>query len=915
MDELKREDSITMTPGGFKSASLWPFAQHQHRRASIIQQYPYPGVHHQSSGSHSQHQNYDGHGQCQFDDSVRATNSGTRNGFHHPTTGTPIQERSPSYAGRGTDHLNERTGGLQTSESSSGDLLGQAETDGAGGDQPQQVSTQRNFAATARGRQPVNIKEAPTFSASIAGGYQTRGSEYIPDPPRRYNFSLTKLERLPARKSLFTPFTREEHAEHYKYQDRLVPRDSPFCQSLGNLVVERQIPGYLGSSLRSLYYMNLFHSLLDFNTRTHVVLVSFTYTLFWMVIAVVFLLIDESCKLDLDHSFTKAYILSVETFVTIGYGLRNDPYLNGCWEGAVVLSVGSLVSMILDGILIGLIFMTLTNPQRRAATVVFTDKAIIKLIDGSPHLVFQVAEIRKQSLLDAKIRCYCFKHCEVINPLTGTKSKSRVLQQFPMRLQSPDDELGGMLFLATPFLVVHRIDQWSPLFRHYRGPEATPPDFEYELAACAGENSDRLLRGLGIGSNPSPISEGWAGGYSGRMNRQASGVFGAKESLIISSQLCARRDYLCPPMRMCDIERGAFMLFSCPYCGEMFNTKRNYRRHLVDRKGEGIHPTDVPDLVPMRPSLRRNTTTRRAHSFTSPDDQKQINSSRNTHSSLGGSDAGVCIPIAEKLHIDISRNNSKGSNHDQFGLDAEKIISSTTVDEAGGDTTDDARQADRSASSEAEEAVSSFRVEIIDEEALPTKAVDVTRTTSATTRAAASSPLPVRSSDAVEQSGASVLNVGDEVGASDTRAAGTQQRGRVKDPDNDDPHQDDPCSREQVQYPEHLRSRHEKDSFDETRRELRLYDHELQEERAHLLSHDYFEILVLVEGVEPFTSSMVQARHSYAFGQDIVLNGDFMPCTFLKQDGSSMVDFGKFHQVVQADATDSARTSSSELGG
>ena len=31
------------------------------------------------------------------------------------------------------------------------------------------------------------------------------------------------------------------------------------------------------------------------------------------------------------------------------------------------------------------------------------------------------------------------------------------------RLQQPDDELGGMLFMALPSVVVHSIDAWSPL--------------------------------------------------------------------------------------------------------------------------------------------------------------------------------------------------------------------------------------------------------------------------------------------------------------------------------------------------------------------------------------------------------------------------------------------------------------------
>jgi len=33
-----------------------------------------------------------------------------------------------------------------------------------------------------------------------------------------------------------------------------------------------------------------------------------------------------------------------------------------------------------------------------------------------------------------------------------------------MRLQHPDDELGGMLLLTLPQLVMHRVDQWSPLW-------------------------------------------------------------------------------------------------------------------------------------------------------------------------------------------------------------------------------------------------------------------------------------------------------------------------------------------------------------------------------------------------------------------------------------------------------------------
>ena len=100
-------------------------------------------------------------------------------------------------------------------------------------------------------------------------------------------------------------------------------------------------------------------------------------------------MIDEQCNLGLEGSFLSAYYLSIETTVTIGYGVP-DPYFNQCVEGAILLTASSLFSLLSDGVLIGFIFMTLTNPQRRASTVIFTDKAIIKLIDGQPHFLFQV---------------------------------------------------------------------------------------------------------------------------------------------------------------------------------------------------------------------------------------------------------------------------------------------------------------------------------------------------------------------------------------------------------------------------------------------------------------------------------------------------------------------------------------------
>mmetsp|Transcript_30593 Transcript_30593/g.42594 ORF Transcript_30593/g.42594 Transcript_30593/m.42594 type:complete len:354 (-) Transcript_30593:424-1485(-) len=50
----------------------------------------------------------------------------------------------------------------------------------------------------------------------------------------------------------------------------------------------------------------------------------------------------------------------------------------------------------------------------------------------------------------------------------GKKRRMVYLQQQALRLQVPDDELGAMLFLGLPSVVVHRIDAWSPFLPKHK---------------------------------------------------------------------------------------------------------------------------------------------------------------------------------------------------------------------------------------------------------------------------------------------------------------------------------------------------------------------------------------------------------------------------------------------------------------
>lgn len=69
--------------------------------------------------------------------------------------------------------------------------------------------------------------------------------------------------------------------------------------------------------------------------------------------------------------------------------------------------------------------------------------------------MFRVCELRKHQLVEAHVRCYAIHH---------DLDTDEVFQSHLIRLQQPDDDLGSMLLMALPQVVVHRIDPWSPFY-------------------------------------------------------------------------------------------------------------------------------------------------------------------------------------------------------------------------------------------------------------------------------------------------------------------------------------------------------------------------------------------------------------------------------------------------------------------
>jgi len=109
--------------------------------------------------------------------------------------------------------------------------------------------------------------------------------------------------------------------------------------------------------------------------------------------------------------------------------------------------------------MIGIIFQHISCASTRASTVIFSSTAVLEVIDGCVHLIFRVAEMQSQPLLQAVMQVYCVQHHNDESMPGGVRVEVAAVQ-----LKEPDTDMyNGVLFLGLPTHVVHKVDFSSPL--------------------------------------------------------------------------------------------------------------------------------------------------------------------------------------------------------------------------------------------------------------------------------------------------------------------------------------------------------------------------------------------------------------------------------------------------------------------
>ncbi|GCB84986.1 hypothetical protein scyTo_0025681 [Scyliorhinus torazame] len=215
------------------------------------------------------------------------------------------------------------------------------------------------------------------------------------------------------------------------------------------------------------YLTDIFTTLVDLRWRFSLLVFVLAYTLTWLSFGMVWWSIAYY-RGDLEHledknwtpcvnnlnGFVSAFLFSIETETTIGYGYR--VITDTCPEGIALLLLQAILGSMVNAFMVGCMFVKISQPNKRAETLVFSDRAVISLRDDHLCLMFRVGDLRSSHIVEASIRAKLIRSKQTVEgefiPLDQT--------DISVGFETGDDRL----FLVSPLIICHEIDQRSPFW-------------------------------------------------------------------------------------------------------------------------------------------------------------------------------------------------------------------------------------------------------------------------------------------------------------------------------------------------------------------------------------------------------------------------------------------------------------------
>ncbi|XP_067093427.1 ATP-sensitive inward rectifier potassium channel 14 [Osmerus mordax] len=177
---------------------------------------------------------------------------------------------------------------------------------------------------------------------------------------------------------------------------------------------------------------------------------------------------EEPCFFQV-NSFMAAFLFSLETQTSIGYGFRS--VTEECPLAVMAVVLQCIVGCIIDAFIIGAVMAKIAKPKKRNETLVFSDTAVVALRDGKLCIMWRVGNMRKSHLVEAHVRA------QLLKPRVTPEGEFLPLDNMDINVGFDDGT--DRIFLVSPVTIVHEIDDESPFFEMDR--RALESDSELEV--------------------------------------------------------------------------------------------------------------------------------------------------------------------------------------------------------------------------------------------------------------------------------------------------------------------------------------------------------------------------------------------------------------------------------------------------
>ena len=200
----------------------------------------------------------------------------------------------------------------------------------------------------------------------------------------------------------------------------------------------------LAIGLRPQPIADLYHSLLTARWWKFLLIVVVAYVSVNALFALVYLALGDAIEHARPGSFADAFFFSVQTMATVGYG--------NFWPRTTAANLLATAEMIMGGVglalMAGLAFARFARPTAR---VLFSAVAVVRRWEGTPALMFRMANARSSQIVEA--------HVTVMLVRTERTAEGDVVRRLmDLRLLRAQHALFALTWTA-----VHPIDEVSPL--------------------------------------------------------------------------------------------------------------------------------------------------------------------------------------------------------------------------------------------------------------------------------------------------------------------------------------------------------------------------------------------------------------------------------------------------------------------